>query len=113
MGQFIDSLSIAKDKNERYKLKATLPYEDGSMDVEALITIPRLEVNVQDETPAPSKNFNQFILNRSASFHIIAEALVNHDNNNSLFTCTVIPDKKEKTYTPKKYRKYNKKKNQS
>lgn len=108
----VRSLHITKE-NGYYNLKAILDSDNGFITLNSKINTPFLQISTTQEDYLRQENpiFKSVILNKSASFHLNANAIVDYKNNNSLFTLEM--GKKEKSYIPKKHRKYNKRKNQS
>lgn len=103
----IISLHITKENNY-YKLNAILNSDQGYITLSSKISQPFLQIENTDNQECIRDNglFKSIILNKSASFHFDADALVD-TKTQSLFTLTL--DKKEKTFTPKKHRKRDKK----
>lgn len=103
----IKSLHITKE-NDYYKLNAILDSDQGYVTLSSKIFQPFLQINTTNNQECIRDNgfFKSIILNKSASFHFNANALVD-TKNQSLFTLTL--DKKEKSFIPKKHRKRDKK----
>ena len=112
MLQFIETLKVEKDKSGRYKMIASFKGDKNQTIVlDATINQPTLHIDTSEQRVNDKGLFKHFVLSRSTSFHFNTEALCSADKP-QLFTLNISSDKKEKTYTPKKHRKYNKKKNQ-
>ena len=108
----IRELHITK-KNDKYELTAKIDSDQGLTTVTSIVRQPFLQISYNQEPlydTGKGIKLKQYILNKTASFHFNADALVN-PKDNSLFTLTL--DKKEKSFIPKKHRKCNKNKNQS
>ena len=109
----VRSLHITKENDGHYNLKAIMKNDDGFITLNSKIDTPSLQISTAQNDYIRHENsiFQSVILNKSASFHLNANAIVDHKNNNSLFTVEM--GKKEKSYIPKKHRKYNKRKTTS
>ena len=109
----VRSLHITKENDGNYNLKAIMKNDDGFITLNSKIDAPFLQILTAQNDYIRHENsmFQSVILNKSASFHLNANAIVDHKNNNSLFTLEM--GKKEKSYIPKKHRKYNKRKTTS
>ena len=109
----IHSLHITKEK-DYYNLKAILKNNDGYVTFNSKIDTPSFQISTTQDDCIKLKHENSFfkpiILNKSASFHFNANAIAD-SKNNSLFTLNM--DKKEKSYIPKKHRKYSRRKTTS
>ena len=107
----IHSLFVTKE-GEYYNLKAITESDEGYVTFNSRIDTPFLQISTTQDDYIKYENptFKPIILNKSASFHFNANAWVN-PKNNSLFTIEM--GKQEKTHTPKKHRKYNKRKTTS
>lgn len=108
----IRSLHVTKEE-DCYNLRAIMKTDDGYITLNSKINTPFLQISTAQNDYIKHENsfFKSVILNKSASFHFNADAIVDHKNNNSLFTVEM--GKKEKSYIPKKHRKYNKRKTTS
>lgn len=107
----IRSLHITKEE-DCYNLRAILKNDDGYITLNSKINTPFFKISTTQDDYIKHENsvFKSVILNKSASFHLNADAIIDHKNN-SLFTLEM--GKKEKSYIPKKHRKYNKRKTTS
>lgn len=108
----VRSLHVTKE-NGQYNLKAILDSDNGFITLNSTIDTPSLQISTtqNDYVKHNTSFFKSIVLNKSASFHFNANAIVDRKNNNSLFTVEM--GKKEKSYIPKKHRKYNKRKTTS
>lgn len=104
----IHELHLTK-KNEHYELTAVMDTDQGLATVKSIVRQPFLQISTSQEPLYRKKGgleLKHYILNKTASFHFNADALIN-PKDNTLFTLTM--GKKEKTYIPKKHKKRDKK----
>ena len=98
----ITSFHLVK-KDKYFELTTTVETDQGLVTVKSKVTQPFLQIN-QTSNTNNGFNLKHVVLNKQASFHLNADALVD-PKTNTLFTLTM--DKKGKTHIPKKHRKHN------
>lgn len=105
----IHSLHITKEK-DYYNLRAILKNDNEYITFNSKIDTPSFQISTTQDNDYIKYENSFFKSNKSASFHFNANAIVD-SKNNSLFTLNM--DKKEKSYIPKKHRKYSRRKTTS
>ena len=98
----IENLHLIK-KDKYFELIATIETNQGLMTVKSKVAQPDFHINCTSN-PNNGFGYKQYILNKQASFHFNADALVD-PKTQTLFTLTM--DKKGKTHIPKKHKKHN------